>query len=210
MCIFMLFGAYSCTKSINCHCAVRSWRWIRKTKGCFLSPSATCPPELSVPKGLTVSHNACKKHIKRKTHFRLDFYIQSFVCSYWLLVSILFSDIKSISLCRICYSTSLAFFSLFISSFSLSIIPRDSTDVHRDVHILQKVFVVCFFPIISTLSFQTYNGQRRPVFVVGRLHSPVVLLNSRKTFSPNSHVNLYVKDQNRTTLLIKKKKECEM
>lgn len=96
-------------------------------------------------------------------------------------------------------------FSLFISSFSLSIIPRDPTDVHRDVHIFQKVFVVCFFPIISTLSFQTYDAQRRPLFVVGRFHSPVVLLNASQTFSPNSHVNLYVKDQNMVTLLIKKK-----
>lgn len=119
---------------------------IRSTKGRFLSPFASYHPGLSVPEGLTVSHNACEKRIKRKTHFRLDFYIQSFVCSYWLLLSILFSDIKSVSLCQICYSTSLAFLSLLFSSFPLSIIPRDPSDVYNTcTHILPKVFVVCFF-----------------------------------------------------------------
>jgi len=135
MCVFMLFATYSCTKSINCHCVVRSWQWIRKTKVCFLSPFASCHPELSVPKGLTVSHNACKKRIKRKTHFRLDFYIQSFVCSYWLLLSILFSDIKSISLCPICYSTSLAF---FLHSFLRFLYP--SSPETRPMYIEMYIF----------------------------------------------------------------------
>jgi len=75
---------------------------------------------------------------------------------------------------------SLSFSALFSFPLSpLSIIPRDSSDVYNTycTH-FTKSSVFFFFPIISSLSFQTYDDRRRPLLgACCRLRS-LALLNS--------------------------------
>lgn len=110
--------------------------------------------ELLVPNDLTVSHNACEIIIKKKKLISVkifmsnpsfkacNIYIYKWVYSWYLLST----DIKSILLNRICYSTSLTLFFSYSLSFRIFYPSSRETEARATIHIVyETLFAVVHY-----------------------------------------------------------------